>query len=269
VKIKVIAELGSTTNGDFHNAIRAFECFAALGADAVKLQCHLGEAVPEYQPHPSPRVKEPRAAYYVHSGFASDEWAVLARAAHENGLQWVVSPFSTYAARMLMEHARPDAWKVASGQVTNLPMLGYLATTEIPVLLSSGMTTPEEDHDARAAVPGALPMLCTSAYPCPAELVALHHRPARGPWGYSDHTMGMAASLAAITLGATVIERHVTLSRELYGSDAAHSLEPAEFGRFVQEVRFLETVLSSSLAKRELAHRLQPTREVFLWREHS
>ena len=276
----IIAEIGSTHDGSIGNALRMVETFAELGADAVKFQCHTGQVVPD-EKHPSVRVlSESRRAYYERTAFDAEQWWGLATAAKGCGVDFIVSPFSVQAVELLADLV--DAWKIASGEVTNTALLEAVAATGKPVHVSSGMTSDDETWKAVEVFTRsrslASVMLCTSQYPCAPENVCLQTLtrwkltrewdPPQYRWGFSDHTMGMAASLAAITLGATVIERHVTLSRRMYGSDAAHSLEPDEFARFVREVRELDRMLASPVDKDELVNtpEIRRMREVFLCR---
>jgi N,N'-diacetyllegionaminate synthase len=171
-----------------------------------------------------------------------------------------VSPFSVHAVERL-ERIGVDAYKVASGQVTNLEMLEAIGRTGRRVIVSTGMTTHRESLAAWDAI-GSAPwasLQCTSVYPCPPQLVGLNEiaelepRSAAVRIGLSDHTLGMAASLAAIALGATVIERHVCFDRRGYGTDCRHSMTLDEFAAFVREARELERMLANPVDKDELA----------------
>jgi len=264
--VTIIAEVGSCHDGSLGNALRMVELWAAMGADIVKFQDHRWQH-PKAGLHPSRHVHEPRGEYYKRTEFTSGRWDRIRDACDLYGVDLMVSCFSVEAVED--QGQRCAALKVASGEVTNLPLLEAMANTGLPVYLSWGMATHEE-YTAAANVLGdscVCYMHCTSAYPCPPERVGLNMVGHFGGFeGFSDHTMGMAASLAAITLGATVIERHVTPSRHLYGSDAAHSLEPEEFARFVAEVRDLEAMLAHPVDKDQLAAtpEMQAMRKTFM-----
>lgn len=288
----IIAEIGSTHDGGMGLAEEMIAKWAELGADAVKFQDHRWQDVAEDAPHPSVHVTEMRAAYYRRISFSHEQLSRLSRIARRTrkadgvgGLDFIVSPFSVQAVEDV-EGEPVTAWKIASGEVTNMALLEAVKATGKPVYLSSGMSTWDE---VKAACDFLAPhslgciMHCTSEYPCAPEHVGLNcvrdiitcgavGRRTTLPWapayGLSDHTLGLAASLAAITLGATVIERHVTLSRRMYGSDAAHSLEPDEFAQFVREVRELDRMLESPVDKDALVQtpEIQRMREVFLCR---
>ena len=264
MSVYLIAECGSTSDGSLGNALEMVRLWAGYGADAVKFQDHRWEHVPVDQPHPNTRVRETRREYYERTSFMEFEWDQIAAACRGYRVDLIVSPFSVEAANSHQE--RVSKFKVASGQVTNEKLLARLSGLGKPVLLSTGMTTADENQAAVAILGNALEcvLVCTSEYPCLPRHVGLNRLGSRTRFGLSDHTMGMAASLAAVALGATVIERHVTPSRELYGSDAAHSLEPHEFQAFERELRDLEEMLANPVDNAEAVKRMAKTREVFL-----
>jgi N-acetylneuraminate synthase len=187
-------------------------------------------------------------------------------------VDYVCSPFSLRAAQR--QAPLVDRWKIASGQVTNIPMLEFIASTGKPVIVSMGLATQDEERAAMAILGGqARLMACSSLYPCPPECGlprldtyecsdcgADRHL---GAPGLSDHTEGVAACLGAVALGATVIEKHVTLSRHLYGSDARWAMEPEEFRQLVLEVRALEAMLKPR-DEAEYRKRVAETRQAFM-----
>ena len=235
--ISIIAEFGSVHDGSFGNAMRLIDAAADAGADTVKFQTHIAEA--ESLPNaPSPAYfsDEPRMAYFKRTGFSTPQWKALAKHAEERGVTFLSSPFSIEAVDLLEEVGTP-AYKVPSGEVTNLPLLERLAATRKPVLLSSGVSDWGELDRAVALLRDAVPLTvlqCSSAYPCAPENVGLNvigemRERYDVPVGFSDHTLGFAAPFAAAALGATVIEKHFTFSRLMYGSDAKNSMEPPDF----------------------------------------
>jgi N-acetylneuraminate synthase len=147
--------------------------------------------------------------------------------------------------------------------VSNLPLIERLADLGKPVLLSSGMSSWRELDAAVAILRGRVPlcvMQCTSIYPCPAEKIGLnvlHEIEARyGPEvsvGFSDHSSGMAAGIAAAALGATAIEKHLTFSKAMYGSDAANAMEPVQFAMYCDAVRETWTMLSNPIDKNDIS----------------
>lgn len=258
----IIAEIGSVHDGSFGNALKLIEAAAAAGANCVKFQTHIASAE-TLREAPSPRYfsSENRYDYFERTGFDRDQWRKIAEKAREVGVTFVSSPFSNEAVDLLAE-IEVDGFKIASGEVTNLPMLEKIATVGRPVLLSSGMSTWDELARAREALSGVEQLgifQCTSAYPCPPELVGLNNLdeirqrfPGVGV-GLSDHTLGFAAAISAAARGANIIEKHFTFSRLMYGSDAMNSMEPGEFKRFCDELRDAWAMAASEVDKDHFA----------------
>ncbi len=172
---------------------------------------------------------------------------------------------------MLLEELGVQQYKVASGEVTNLPLLERIADTGKPVLLSSGMSPwAELDQAVELFQSRGNPitvMQCTSAYPCPPERVGLNVMREMAkryglPVGLSDHTPTPFASYAAACFGATVIEKHFTLSRRMYGSDARFATEPEPFAEMVQGIRAIQQMLHADVDKDDLIE-FEPMRKVF------
>lgn len=238
--MRIIAEIGSVHDGSFGNALRLIDAAAEAGADTVKFQTHIAEA--ESLPGaPSPAYfnDEPRIAYFKRTGFTHNQWKRLAHHAEAARVTFLSSPFSLEAVDLL-EDVGVQAYKVPSGEVTNLPLLERIARAKKPTLLSSGMSDWKELDRAVAVLKPACELTvlqCTTAYPCPPERVGLNvmneMRERYGvAVGLSDHTTGFAAGIAAAALGAAVIEKHFAFSRLMYGSDAKHSMEPDDFKVF-------------------------------------
>jgi len=261
MKASLIAEIGSVHDGSFGNACKLIEAAAACGADAVKFQTHIAEAETlRDAPAPSYFVGEPRFEYFRRTGFSLEKWRQLRAVCAANGVTFLSSPFSLEAVDLL-EEVGIDAYKIPSGEVTNLPLLERVVETGKPVLLSSGMSSWAELDAAVAALrPGGTVTIlqCTSAYPCPPERVGLNvlaeMRKRYGlALGYSDHTQGPAAALAAAALGARVIEKHFTFSRLMYGSDAANSMEPSDFRQLAAALREVWAMLDAPVDKDDLS----------------
>ncbi len=256
----IIAEIGSVHDGSFGNAIKLIEAAAAAGADAAKFQTHIAAAETlRNAPMPSYFKGEPRFEYFERTGFSRAQWKDLKQACEDSKVMFLSSPFSLEAVDLL-EDVGVGTYKIPSGEVTNIPLLEKVRKTGKPVLLSSGMSNWAELDAAVAALKGApLTILqCTSAYPCKPEEVGLNvigEMAARYkiPVGFSDHTMGHAASFAAAAAGATVIEKHFTFSRAMYGSDAKHSMEPCEFRIFTDGLRDIWKMRSSPVDKNDVA----------------
>ncbi|NEW91524.1 N-acetylneuraminate synthase family protein [Rhodopseudomonas sp. BR0M22] len=257
----VIAEIGSVHDGSFGNACRLIEAAADCGADAVKFQTHIAEAETLLDaPSPSYFSAEPRADYFRRTGFSTEQWLRLAAVAAAAKVDFLSSPFSLEAVDLL-EQVGIGAYKVPSGEVSNVPLLERIARTGKPIFLSSGMSSWAELDAAVAACHGGgqvTLLQCTSAYPCPPEKVGLNVMVEMAsryklPVGYSDHTMGFAAPIAAVALGATVIEKHFTFSRLMYGSDAKHSMEPDQFRLLCRELKDAGRMMASEVDKNDLS----------------
>jgi len=238
----VIAEVGSVHDGSFGNALRLIDACAEAQVDVVKFQTHISAAETLKDAPMPPYFKgEPRFEYFERTGFSETKWRELAAHCQARGVGFLSSPFSIEAVELL-DRVGVDAFKIASGEVTNLPMLDRIAQTGKPVLLSSGMSDWTELDAAVAVLKRGGPLVvmqCATAYPCPPEQVGLNviaEMAARYgvPVGYSDHTFGPAAALAAAAHGAVAIEKHFTFSRLMYGSDAPNATEPTEFRDLVQ-----------------------------------
>lgn len=263
MKTLIIAEIGSAHDGSLGNARCLIDAAAECGADAVKFQTHIAEAetLPD-APMPPYFQDEPRFEYFKRTSFTREQWKGLKKHAEEHGLIFLSSPFSIEAVRLL-EDIGVSQYKIPSGEVTNLPMVEVIARTGKPVLLSSGMSSWAELDEAVATITrqhSHLTVLqCTSEYPCAYEKVGLNVMLAmreryKLPVGLSDHTLTNYASFAALALGASVIEKHFTLSRRMYGSDAGHSLEPPEMSDLVRGIRAIEKMLASPVDKADVAH---------------
>ena len=261
LKNLLIAEIGSVHDGSFGNAQRLIELAAECGADAVKFQTHFAEA--ESLPNaPSPRYfkAEPRMEYFRRTGFTPEQWRQLKEHAEACGALFLSSPFSLESVELL-ESINMEMYKIPSGEVTNLPLMEKIAELGKPVLLSSGMSNWAELDQAVQVFKGTCELTvlqCSSAYPCEPEQVGLNvmleMKDRYGcAVGLSDHSMGMAASVAAATLGATVIEKHFTFSRYMYGSDAQHSMEPEDFRRLSVALKETWTMLENPVDKDAVA----------------
>jgi len=270
----VIAEVAQAHDGSLGTAHAYIDAVARAGADAVKFQTHIAEA--ESTPGEPFRVKfSPQDAtrydYWKRMEFSEPQWQGLADHARQAGLVFLSTPFSFEAVEWL-DRLEMVAWKVGSGEVTNLPMIERMASTGRPVLLSSGMSDWEElDRAVNAATGAGAPVgifQCTTAYPCPPEKVGLNvldeiRRRYQCPVGLSDHSGTIYAGLAAAALGADLLEVHVVFSRECFGPDVRASLTTAELAQLVGGVRFIHTAMAHSLDKQAMAAEMSELRTMF------
>ncbi|MYM60756.1 N-acetylneuraminate synthase [Vibrio sp. OCN044] len=257
----IIAELGNTHEGSLGLAKCFIKAAAQTGVDAVKMQTHIFEAesLPD-APNPPYFKDESRKEYFERTAFSLEDWRELKRYSQEElHIDFFSSPFSLEAVELL-EAVGVSTYKIASGEVNNLPLLERVARTGKRVLLSSGMSSWLELDQAVETLKengcnDLVVLQCTSEYPCPPEsaglniLEELKNRYDDIEVGYSDHTLGVAVPLAAVIKGATVVEKHFTLSKKMYGSDAMNSTEPDEFKRLVQEIRQVDIALNCDVNK--------------------
>lgn len=251
--VYVVAEMSANHHQDFGEARRIVEAAAEVGADAVKLQTYRPDTMTLDLDRPpfligEGTIWEGTSLYELYEeAYTPWEWQPELKAyAEELGLQLFSTPFDATAVDFLEEMAVP-AHKIASFENADLPLIRRAARTGKPILLSTGMASLAEIHEAVEAVRregggGPALLACTSAYPAPPEEMNLrtipHLAEAFGvPVGLSDHTLGTAAAVAAVALGACIVEKHLTLSRDVEGPDSAFSLEPPEFARLVEDVR--------------------------------
>jgi len=258
----IIAEVGSVHDGSFGNAMKLVDLAADCGADAVKFQTHIAAAETlKNAPMPPYFKGEPRFDYFERTGFSMSQWKAIKAHADERKIEFISSPFSIEAVALL-EEVGVDRFKIPSGEVTNLPMLEAIARTKKQILLSSGMSDWAELDAAVAAIrkyhDNVVVLQCTSAYPCPNERVGLNvvREMARRwglPVGYSDHTLDNHAAFAAVALGASMVEKHLTFSRSMYGSDAANAAEPAQFKDLVKGLRAIGAMTGHPVDKDDLS----------------
>lgn len=258
--LSIIAEIGSVHDGSFGNAIKAIEAAASSGATSVKFQTHLAdeESLPD-APSPSYFSEESRIDYFKRTAFTPNQWSKLAACCIDNNVSFLSSPFSLEAVDLL-ESVGITSYKIPSGEVSNIPLLEHVSKTSKPVILSSGMSDWSELDSAYAVLSSSdLTILqCSSLYPCPSTKVGLNilselKQRYNCNVGFSDHTLGFAAPISAVALGATVIEKHFTFSKLMYGSDAQHSLEPNDFKRLVSDLHEARNIFISPIDKNDIS----------------
>ncbi len=247
----VIAELSGNHNGRLERALELIDAAAEAGADAVKLQTYTADTITLDHRGPGFVIDgglwAGRTLYDLYSeAFTPFEWhAALFDRARERGLICFSSPFDDTAVELL-EGLDAPAFKIASFEAVDLPLIRRAARTRRPLIVSTGMTSPREIAEAvqtaeAAGAPVAL-LHCVSAYPARYADANLRMIPRLAQdfgcvAGLSDHTPGTSAAVAAVALGACIVEKHVTLARADGGPDAAFSLEPAELSRLVEDCR--------------------------------
>ena len=256
--VTIIAEAGVNHNGSLEMAKEMARVAKECGADIVKYQTAVPELVVS-------RFAE-KAAYQKETTDAAESQLDMIRKLHfsfeghrelkeycdQIGIQYLSAPFDIPSVRFLASLKLP-LLKIPSGEITNLPYLEEVGKTKIPVLLSTGMSTLNEITDALGILddngcPEATVLHCNTQYPTPYEdanlsaMLELFDQFGL-PVGLSDHTPGWECDVAATVLGATVIEKHFTLDKNLPGPDQKASLDPAEFKAMVQAVRHVEAAI--------------------------
>jgi sialic acid synthase SpsE len=272
-KVFIIAELGNTHDGSFGIAKQMIASAARCGADAVKIQTHLfSEESLSSAPNPPYFNDESREEYFTRTSFSKNQYLDLIDFSTECGVEFMSSPFSSKAVEFL-ESIGIKRYKIPSGEVSNIPMLVDVARTGKPVILSSGMS-PWIDIDLavntlkKHGAKDISILQCSSTYPCPPNRVGLNiinelSTRYKVDVGYSDHTLGLAAPLSAVSLGVKIIEKHFTLSKLMYGSDAKHSMEPQEFTNMVESIRQIEEIFQNPLNKDNITHDILEMKSVF------
>jgi pseudaminic acid synthase len=280
----VIAELSGNHNGELGRALALIDAAAEAGADAVKLQTYTADTITIDHDGPGFTLKgglwDGRTLHDLYSeAFTPYDWhEALFAHARSRGLICFSSPFDETAVELL-EGLDAPAFKIASFEAVDLPLIARAARGGKPLIISTGMTSPAEIQAAvntavDAGAGGVVLLHCVSAYPATfaeANLAMIPRLAADYACvvGLSDHTPGTAAAVAAIALGARVIEKHFTLSRADGGPDAAFSLEPDELKRLVQDCRAAFDALGVAAYSRSAteAHNRQFRRSLYVVRD--
>jgi len=256
----VIAEIGLNHNGDVELAKQLVDVAAQAGAQAVKFQKRTPHiSTPEHMKsvmRSTPWGEMTYLDYRYRVEFNREQYIEIGDHATLRGLAWFASPWDEPAVAFL-EDINVAAYKVASASVTDIGMLRDIAATGKPVILSTGMSTLAQIDAAVAALgtENLIVLHATSTYPMPAAEANLRMIPALAarfpgvPIGYSGHETGEQISVAAVALGATVVERHITLDRAMWGSDHSASLEPAAFASLVSDIRVIEEALGDGVKR--------------------
>ena len=255
----VIAELSANHNGSLQNAIDTIKAAKEVGADAIKLQTYTADTLTLDCKKDDFIIKggtlwDGKTMYELYqSAYTPWEWhKELFSYAREIGIDIFSSPFDKSAVDFL-EQLNPSAYKIASFEITDYELIRYTASKRRPMIISTGIATIGEIQDAvdicRSEGNDDIVLLkCTSAYPAPLEEANLKTIPNLSETfgvisGFSDHTLGITAPVAAVTLGAKVIEKHFILDKSIGGPDADFSLDKKEFAQMVKAVRDTEKLL--------------------------
>ena len=239
--IFVIAEIGVNHDGSVEKAKRLIDSAKVAGADAAKFQFFSSRKL-----WGDDRIK--------HLELRFSEMVLLHNYCQQVGIEFLCTPFGLEEVILLRQLLK--RWKIASGCITRTTILEAVRDTGLPIILSTGMATLQEIAQAEQILwDGDLTLLhCTSAYPCPIADVNLRamlelRDTFRTPVGYSDHTLGITVAIAAAAMGASVIEKHLTLDCTATGPDHAASIEPEEFRVMVSAIRTVEEALGDGVKR--------------------
>ncbi len=258
----IIAELSANHRQDYAEAVKLVKAAKQAGADAVKLQTYTADTLTIQSDRPEFRIGggtpwDGKTLYELYREACMPwEWQPELKKLAENlGIDLFSTPYDKTAVDFLEAMGVP-AYKVASFEIVDTPLIEYIASKGKPMIISTGMATRSEIEEAvRAAHRGGASQVallkCTSAYPALPEEMNLRAIPRlarlfKVPVGLSDHTLGIAVPIAAVALGAGIIEKHFTLSRSIASPDSAFSLEPEEFRAMVEAVRTAEKALGAA-----------------------
>ena len=252
----VIAEIGINHNGSLETAKQLIDVAVESGCDAVKFQKRTVDVVytadelarPRENPFGPTNGDLKRALEFGH-----DAYREIDRHCRTKGIAWFASCWDE-ASVDFIEKFEPPCYKIASASLTDDALLRHHAAMRRPIILSTGMSTIEQiQHAAETLATDDLILLhCNSTYPAKLEELNLRalqtfQRMFEAPVGYSGHEVGLPTTLAAVALGAAVVERHVTLDRAMWGSDQAASREPAGLKRLVRDIRAIERALGDGI----------------------
>lgn len=261
--VYVIAEAGVNHNGSIQIAKQLVEAAADAGAHAVKFQMFNTDALvtetaglADYQRRSGNKTQKEMLAELE---LSAEQFAEIKRYCDQQNITFLATPFDAKSAEVL-QAMNVDAFKISSGDLTYLPLLKQIAAWGKPMILSTGMAAPSEIdralkgiHEVHPSADVAL-LHCTSSYPAPFHtlhlramqtLALVYHKPV----GFSDHSEGIDAPIAAAALGANIIEKHFTLSREMKGPDHKASLEPKELKRMCEAIRNVAIALGNPIKK--------------------
>lgn len=268
----LIAEAGVNHNGSLQLALKLVDAAAAAGADAVKFQT--------FRAHQVVTAQGEMAAYQKKNLGVSERqiemikklelderhYPALLRRCRQRNITFLSAPHGGVASLRFLVQLKLPAFKIGSGDLTNLPLLEAAGKTKKPIIISTGMATMTEIREAvqtiqRTGNRNIAILHCTTDYPCKLDEVNLRAMVTLQysfplPVGYSDHTRGIDVSLYAVAAGATIIEKHFTIDRSLPGPDQRSSLEPPALTRLAREMSRLHTIMGSSQKKPSASERL-------------
>jgi N-acetylneuraminate synthase len=256
----IIAEVGINHNGDIEIAKKIIDAAVHAGANAVKFQKRTPAV--STPPEQQTQMRETPWGYITYLDyrykveFNEEQYREIDRYCKEKKIEWMVSVWDEPSVDF-MEKFETPGYKIPSASLTDHNLLKYVRKTGKPILISTGMSTMQQIHRGVDTIgnENIIIMHCTSTYPCEPEelnlnmIGTLRKEFPHNPIGYSGHEVGLVPSAVAIALGASSIERHITLDRAMWGSDQAASVEPGGFERLVKYIRVIEASLGDGVKK--------------------
>ncbi len=273
---EIIVEIGNMHEGSLGIALGFIDMVAASGANIVKFQMHLSEfegtADEPFRVNFSKQDRT-RKEYWDRVNFTDNGWREISTYAGNKGLEFMCTPFSIEAAKKLMRLTSVKRWKVGSGDAVNFPLIDFLAQTEMPLIISTGLVSWEEiillkqRLERLGAWDRTTLMHCVSEYPTPLEhssLDLIKRLSALGCGvGLSDHSGNYWVPAFGLTKGIALLEIHLTPDRNFFGPDVTSSLLPAEIANLVEFNNVVSRLQSSGLSKDELYLNAERTRQLF------
>jgi N,N'-diacetyllegionaminate synthase len=265
MKTRIIAEIGNSHEGSLGIALSFIEMMAEAGVDVVKFQMHMGEH--EGIPDESFRVAFSqqdlnRQAYWNRVSFSDQQWGVISDYVNQLGMEFLCTPFSVEAAKRLLDVTNIKRWKVGSGDAVNFPLIDFLSSTELPLVISTGLISESEIEKLRLRLTlkdswhQTTLMHCISEYPTPlsrSSLGQIKRLEEKGcKIGLSDHSGSTTPGLYAVSRNLDFIEVHMTPHRKFFGPDVSSSLTPSEISMIVKFRNELQIIEDGELTKEDI-----------------
>ncbi len=270
----IIAEIGMSHHGNIGIAHSLIDTISTTGVDAIKFQTHYAEhESSKYEKFRNRKLSfyKNRFNYWKETEFTEQEWKDLLTHCKKKNIKFISSPFSVYAAKILHKIGM-NIWKIASGEITNFELLEFIKKTRKPVILSSGMSYISEIDNAyyflKKNIKDISVLQCTSIYPSKPKDIGLNlmedlSKKYKCKFGLSDHSGEIYPSLAAVTLGASIIEVHVTISKDYFGPDTASSLDITQIKQLVKGIRYIDKMKNYPLDKNKKTKSIKYMKSLF------
>jgi N-acetylneuraminate synthase len=276
MKTEIVVEVGNSHDGSVGIAISFIDMAVETGADVVKFQMHLGEhegiEKEEFRVGFS-KQDATRREYWNRINFSDSQWAMLSQYAESKDIEFLCTPFSVEAAEKLQALCKVKRWKIGSGDAPNLPFLDYLVSSNLPMIISTGLVSWDEILVIRerlmalGAWERTTLMHCVSSYPTPLEMSSLDImddlKELGCKVGLSDHSGKLSTALYALAKGIDMIEIHMTPHRKFFGPDVTSSLTVSEISSLVEYSRDFEVLANTSKTKSELFLLSEANRRLF------